>query len=321
MDDRGNVPTPDEVDSWASGSPKRERRFRRLFARRSIDVAAGVGEAVTKAKAASSGTVPQSDVKEPEARISNGPRRIEFAPGVLEHDAGVLVEEPLREGTPSTSVDSPPTSSAPESPKRLTVPAGATTDLGASGLVSTSRPIFEAVGFALYVTGEERAQTGPTPSEEDADGMARLYRVQGPDGLLLELGDISWENGERSLMVLDRVHAPARFDGLVGRLRMTVQSVVEGLCVELSAAGFSGTDRPSLRKADVPAMSWQIGIDIVDALSSVGATAVGTKEEVLGVRHQRRDYWCVVFDEDALHVAAVAFLLMRILPVHLELQL
>ena len=70
----------------------------------------------------------------------------------------------------------------------------------------------------------------------------------------------------------------------------------------------------------IPELSEEIGVNIVNALVSVGARQVGTKEQVLGARHNRRTYWCAVFADEHPHVPAVAFLLMRIVPVHLELS-
>jgi hypothetical protein len=161
---------------------------------------------------------------------------------------------------------------------------------------------------------------GPTPSEEDVDGTASIYRVSGADGVDLDIGDISWDNGERSLTVVDRLGSPARFDGVVGRLRMSVTPLMGRCVVELSAARFTRADRPSLTKVDLTDLAEEIGADIEGKLRSFGASDVGTKEEVLGVQHQRRGYWCALFDDDSPHVPAVAYFLTRIVPVHLGLR-
>jgi hypothetical protein len=183
------------------------------------------------------------------------------------------------------------------------------------------RRVIEARGFALFSTDIKRRELGPTPNEEDFDGTADIYRVVGPDGVELELGDIVWENGERSLTILDRRSSPSKFDGLVRRLRMTVQSVEGGVrVVELSAARFKRSDRPSLMQSEIPILSDEIGVDVVKALLSTGALKVGTKEDVLGVMHTRRGYWCATFDRAQPQVPAAAFLLVRILPVYLRLR-
>ena len=208
----------------------------------------------------------------------------------------------------------------PVSGLTVIIPKRATADDAAGADAETSKAIFEAVGFSLFATGNERRELGPTPTEEDVDGTAVLYRVVGPGDVELELGDIAWDNGERSLMIIDRLNAPARFDGLVRRLRMTVQQSDQGLCVELSMARLAKSGRPSLMKADLTAFSEEINVDVSRSLLSAGALLVGTKEDLLGVRHQRRQYWCAVFEVGQEHVPAVAFLLMRIIPVYLGLE-
>ena len=329
MPDRGRVPTPDEVESWTAGTKKQEGLFRRIFARRSIEMAAGVGEAATKAPRASLGskeiqavttTIP---AHEAEPR-SPGPRTIKFAPGVLEHEGPVVAEATaMRKATPTPAASEP----VPAPPLRplsgLTVvlpKRAASADSAAGADAGTSRAIFEAVGFSLFATGEERRESGPTPTEEDVDGTAVLYRVVGPGDVELGLGDIAWDNGERSLMIVDRLDSPVRFDGLVRRLRMTVQQSDQGLCVELSMARLVKNGRPSLMRADLTAFSDEINVDVSRSLLSAGALLVGTKEELLGVHHQRRHYWCAIFDAEQEHVPAVAFLLMRIIPVDLGLE-
>jgi hypothetical protein len=326
--DKKNVPSPDDIDAWVVGPPKKVGRLRRLFARKTIDVQPGVGESATKAgpgglkaDAGDKREASQQDVPLPPASDQRfRPRRIEFASGVLERDP---VEVELAVPTGHAAGDLTEGLPGP----RLAGITGQTNVLPPLRLDSSSygtfqeRPVIEARGFALFSTDVKRRELGSTPSEEDLDGTAHIYRVVGPEGVELELGDIMWENGERSLTVLDRLSSPSMFDGLVRRLRMTVQPVEgEVRVVELSAARFMRLDRPSLVKSEIPILSDEIGVDVIRALSSAGALRVGTKEDVLGVRHTRRGYWCATFDPAHTQVPAAAFLLVRILPVHLRLR-
>jgi hypothetical protein len=326
-----NVPTPDEVDTWASGPRKREGRLRRLFARKTIEMGAGVGEAATKASLSSRAEeVHETGEGSTEALLYQSgakagphPRRIEFAAGVLERGAVDAVEAPQVQSDTQPETELAPLQSSAQPPvvAKVAIPLpmqqAASLDRG----VDTGSLVIEAAGFSLFATEEKRREPGPTPSEEDVGGSARIYRIAGPEAIALELGDIAWDNGERSVMLLDRMNPPSKFDGLVRRLRMSVTPIdAHEAVVELSVARFNQPNRPSLVQADVRKVGSEIGVDIIQSLTSAGARQVGTKEQVLGVQHNRRGYWCAVFADTNPHVPAVAFLLLRIIPVHLELH-
>lgn len=330
MSDHNNVPTPDEVDSWSSRPRKKEGRLRRLFAKKTIDVGTGVGEAATKVGRA----VPTDEPDErrarpieekpskaaPEARLR--PRRIEFAAGVLQHEAisNQVTSAESRSEPPPVSVPPPP-ASQPSTGSRFTDLLPQPPAVPSDRPVETRSPLLEAMGFSLFATDEERREPGPTPSEEDADGRARIYRIVGPESVELELGDIAWDNGERSITVLDRLSSPSKFDGLVRRLRMSVQPIdAHEAVVELSVARFKDPRQPSLMRAEIPTLGKEIGVDIIETLISAGARQVGTKGQVLGAQHNRRGYWCAVFAGTHPHVPAVASLLVRIIPVSMELS-
>jgi hypothetical protein len=330
MGNQRGVPTPDEADSWAHSRRKRKGPIKRFFTRKTVDVAEGVGEAASKAQPATpSVVVPETqsieltEVNELMETADSRPRAISFAPGVLEHETVDFSEQrPAPEAVAASASPSPIPSTLPPPPPptelTIVVPP---IQSSSRDVTEQHRSIIEASGLALTESGRQHRETGPTPSDEDFNGTARAYWVKGADGVDLELGDIRWDNGERSLAVLDRKTSPQRFDGLVRRLRMTVQAVSgEKSIVELSGALLRQEHHPSLLKVDVPAFSQEIGIDIAAELLAAGADEVGTKAALLGVTHQKRGYWCALFPDANQHLPAIAFFLMRIVPVHLELK-
>lgn len=288
MSDRSRIPSPDEVDGWRAGPTKKRGLFRKLRPHRTIEVDEQVGEHATRAAPP---VIGDTVAPAPSAPDETRPRVITFAPGVLDGPGESL--EVAHE--PSMA----PVSEPPARPD-------------ARG--STPMPIAAAGGLTLFPSLETRPVAGPTPADEDASGVATLYRIVDGDGRSALLGDVRWGNDERSIAILET--AIERLDGLVGRLRMTVQPSGSLNVVELSSARWARAEWPSLGQADIEDLGRRLGIDVVAVLTSAGAVQVGLKETMLGVTNQRRSYWCAVFGDESAWVPPIAFFLTRVVPVY-----
>jgi hypothetical protein len=96
---------------------------------------------------------------------------------------------------------------------------------------------------------------------------------------------------------------------------MSVKTRQGVLWAELSQARVGSADIPSARKADLAELSTPLGSSASsasDTLLSVGALAIGTREDVLKDTHNRRGYVCVTFPPEATLVAPTAYVISRI---------
>jgi len=155
---------------------------------------------------------------------------------------------------------------------------------------------------------------GETVSGAPSTGRGSLYKVLGPDGLELTVRDITWDTGERDLAVFRRHGSPERFDTLVERLRLTVLDY-NGPYVELRHVKLRDNGRGGLFDADADALANAAGIDVVDVLRSLGASAVGTREGLLGDDGRTRRRWGARFPPGNNKVPLAAFVLTRVAPV------
>ena len=156
---------------------------------------------------------------------------------------------------------------------------------------------------------------GETTSGAEGIGRAVLYEVAGAaDRLRLTVRDTRWQTGERDVVTCERNASPPRFDTLVGRLRLDVahhgQPYVELRQARLRANGRAGLFVPDLGELDSGA-----GIDVRATLLAHGASAVGTRAELLGDEGRTRTRFGALFPEEAELVPVVAYTLTRVAPV------
>lgn len=155
---------------------------------------------------------------------------------------------------------------------------------------------------------------GETASGAFAAGSAAYFEVQGPEGLHLGVRDISWENGERDIVTFARHSSPQIYDTLVERLRLSVL-VRGGVYVELRQARVRANGHAGLFDASLAALSRGAGVDVPGILRQFGATAVGTRSEILGDtgRSRHRIGACLAAGPGSSPL--VAYVLTRIAPV------
>ena len=70
----------------------------------------------------------------------------------------------------------------------------------------------------------------------DQRGSARIFRVEGPSGLTLEVADVTWDNQERDVRLVSRFESPEIYDLLKDRLRQGILRRNSRMYVELSQA-------------------------------------------------------------------------------------
>lgn len=162
----------------------------------------------------------------------------------------------------------------------------------------------------------ESAQTITRQSIDRKEGQARarMYLSSSRDGLRLTIRDAFWENGERDVAVWDRHDAAQRFDRLRSGLRVTPHA--GQLYVELRQARLKNTETsgPTSFPPIAKSSTFGAGVDVVEALLTPGATAVDTREVLLGDRGPDRQRMGALFPLDAEDVPAAAYALTRIAP-------
>lgn len=177
-------------------------------------------------------------------------------------------------------------------------------------------PVLELGQLLVEETGETRPMRGETAARVDGmKGTGRIFTVSGPDGLNLEVTDVTWQNKGRDVRVLARRGSPEIYDILRERLRLGVLGHKDKLYVELSQARLKEPRWANVFKASVGDLKRGAGIDVKEKLLEVGATLVTTREVALNDGSPRGGYLCAVFDESATLVPVAAFALTRIAPI------
>ena len=169
--------------------------------------------------------------------------------------------------------------------------------------------------FEIAATGDQLDVEGQTPGRVETNGTSTVYEIDGPDDVRLTLHDITWSNGERDVRAVDRHRSPQRFDRLVHGLRLTVSDADDRCRVDLRQARMVDALWAKPRKATVAELSHPIGTPIDELLLSYGATAVGSRSELIDDTSTHRNSLCAIFPTDAHLVPVVAYTATRLAPV------
>lgn len=156
---------------------------------------------------------------------------------------------------------------------------------------------------------------GETSSGVQSTGVGSHFEVLSSDGLCLTIRDTRWATGERDIVACERHDSPERYDTLVGRLRLSVLDR-GGLYVDLRQARLRLNGRAQLFNADLPYLSAGAGVDVEAVLTANGASAIGTREELLADSGSTRRRIAARVGHDGREWApVVAYVLTRIAPV------
>lgn len=183
--------------------------------------------------------------------------------------------------------------------------------------LSGSHGAFHIGEFCVRPAGE-REEEGETTSRIQDVGRAVVYQVDGPGGVELDVGDVSWSKGERDVRVLNRKGSPENINR--HRLRMGIRLHGHGIerpvaWIELTQArlkphGWSNAFQASLEELDQGA-----GLKVRAELMKLGALDVDTRQAALRENGRRRNFMCALFGESNSRVPVAAYVLTRIAPI------
>lgn len=165
-------------------------------------------------------------------------------------------------------------------------------------------------GFRFREIPARAPLAGSTPAGLAARGEQTLFRVRAAGMAAVDLAYVRWEDGEREIKLL----APP--DGEPdGPARLEVEAWGDGwLSMDLDHAPPAGVDGAPGRPVSEYELDAAAHACVRCALLVVGARAMGTRQEVLGVGDERRHHLCTTFPRRARLVPAVVFALTRLAP-------
>lgn len=156
--------------------------------------------------------------------------------------------------------------------------------------------------------------TAHRPGKKGEEADATIYHVMGPE-VKLTLHNIVFDDGARQVITEKTHYSPARFNRLIRRLRFTTLDNNNGIFV-LRQARMKDDVWSNLFTATRQQLDVGAGMDVEKALLDAGASAYGTRAEVLGETGRTRNQMCVTFrDDEGDLVPLVAYVATRVLPV------
>ena len=180
--------------------------------------------------------------------------------------------------------------------------------------------ILETPDLLLELEDEEVAHEGvPIGAKASQMGIARTYRVLGlnPREVELVIRDITWITGDREVFAPERETGnDPRYDGIVGRHRLGIKRAGSISYMVLAQTRLNGTPRASRAFPPLLELDAGAGVPLAPTLFQHGATAVDSREVLLGDRGNQRGRLVVTFEpEQAPHLPAVVFVLTRVSPI------
>jgi len=148
---------------------------------------------------------------------------------------------------------------------------------------------------------------------DDVGGVARIFEVRGPSWTVA-VARYRWENGESDVRLFDRGNAPSIFDRLLHSLRMSEYECSEGLRARLEQARIGPGNVPRRAKADLTELDSGAGTAVAAALTAVGASGVGTAEDLFGDSGPARSWVWVTYPVSAAVAAVAGYTLSRLAP-------
>jgi hypothetical protein len=144
----------------------------------------------------------------------------------------------------------------------------------------------------------------------------REFTLADDDGFLLLLHDVVLENGERSITVGQNFTGEDRMISLFHGLRLGIHSNTNGMShARLWQARVKPDGTWSNRcGATLEELNEGARIDVVAKLKELGASQVGTKENLLGDKSKNRSHLYVNFPSGKTEVALAAYCLTTVLP-------
>jgi hypothetical protein len=189
------------------------------------------------------------------------------------------------------------------------------------GLSAKARPGIQVGEYRVERLQRARRIQGSTKENHSSAGKATAYRVTGPRGLKVLVGDVAWADGTRDVRLLDVLGAPALFGQLRDHCRMGVDRHGRTYVAELrkvSAKLNTTSGSIALEQTGLSGLTRIVGEPVGELLKLHGARRVGKKGEVLRAT-ARKNQLCVRFPPSASDVPSIAYVVTRIIPLHRQL--
>jgi hypothetical protein len=171
-------------------------------------------------------------------------------------------------------------------------------------------------GVIVSPTSETVRISGETFSAGIQEGSARAYSVGIPDGGLLEVAATHWDSGDRDVRTITRLAGPVAYDRLLKGLRLGIAAAPDGgFFCELGITQHHLDKQPTVVRAVPEDLELMLSQDVGAMFTSLGATAYGTREDIMGETNKRRFYLGVTFPDSAVDVPIAAYVLTRVLPI------
>jgi hypothetical protein len=173
--------------------------------------------------------------------------------------------------------------------------------------------------FQLIGPGESLATEIVSFDGRPVAATAIPWTATGPNGyeflIHVVLMDEDGEGEFGQVFCESRISSPQIWDDIVKRLRVGIRRLEDGqLTMDLRVAVREKDQRASKRVLSLEKINALTHINVETALLSLGANAVGTRQEITGETNRTREWPCVTFDVNDLVTPAAAFVLTTILP-------
>ena len=154
----------------------------------------------------------------------------------------------------------------------------------------------------------------PAAGGESQIGTATVAGVTGGGGIAVDVAVIAWP-ASREVAAIDCHASPPRIQRLAhgGRIGIHRASDDEDW-MELRISRLTSTDWSSEFQTTVAELEAVTRLDVDARLRELGATALGTRDTVLGETGRRRRELAVVFPPKEVVVPVAAYCIVRILP-------
>jgi hypothetical protein len=166
--------------------------------------------------------------------------------------------------------------------------------------------------FEIRIMDEpEQVLDKPIGEPEEQLGLRYLALMTGPSEIQLEVGLTIFDDFNGEVKTLDHGTAPLPYSRLTHGCRMTVYKRQDFFWSELRYAKLNEQLWSNLAMADINSLSHLLDLPLQQTLLEYGALQVGTREEILGDTHNRRNQLCVTFPADNFKFPLIAYGLTR----------
>jgi len=145
---------------------------------------------------------------------------------------------------------------------------------------------------------------------------SQVAKFSSPDGLVMLAGLNIWPDGQMDFRTMDFIAGPDSYRRLERAGRLEVKSYAgDSYGAYIRALRISGKDYPTLGGVTWRELDNLLGSSAKDFLTSLGATALGTAEEVLGATNRNREFLAIQCPQDDVRSLHAMWGMTRVLAV------